>query len=92
MMAPLQYPGPRTIEGLWADEKFRLTTSVKVQTSRVMRTRPIFPTGWTADFEVRYDPTQIDKESLIRVAQEAGDFIGICDYRPFYGKFVAQEI
>jgi len=27
---PLAYPGPRTVDGLWADEKFRHRASVKV--------------------------------------------------------------
>ena len=90
--APLEYEGPRTLEELWGDPLFRLTTSVKVQTSRVMRTRPMFPSGWAAEFDVRHDPTQIDKETLIRVAQEAGDYVGLCDYRPFYGKFTVKEI
>jgi hypothetical protein len=38
---PLLYDGPRTADGLWADESFRSMMAVKVGTSRVMRCRPM---------------------------------------------------
>jgi hypothetical protein len=37
---PLVYPGPADLEDLWADQTFRLTTGVRVQRNRIMRTRP----------------------------------------------------
>jgi hypothetical protein len=85
---PLAYKGPRTIEGLWADENFRHLASAKVTTSRVMRCRPIF-TEWAAEAEGILDPDIIDFAELQHVAETAGDRIGMGDWRPRYGRYTA---
>lgn len=83
---PLAYDGPRTIDGLWEDENFRHQASVKVQTSRVIRTRPIFQ-QWATEAEVIYDPTQLDHTQIEEVAELAGTLIGLGDWRPKFGRF-----
>ena len=85
---PLAYKGPRTIEGLWADENFRHLASAKVTTSRVMRCRPVF-TEWAAEAEGILDPDIIDFAELQHIAETAGDRIGMGDWRPRYGRYTA---
>lgn len=86
---PIAYPGPRDPEGLWADVNFRLVKSVKVTTSRVMRTRPMFR-QWKLDAEGVLDTAVLSLEDLRSIAETAGSRIGLGDYRPRYGRFVAE--
>lgn len=85
---PLMYRGPRTIEELWADESFRHLASAKVTTTRVMRCRPIF-VDWVTEAEGIIDETIIDLATLKKIADTAGERIGLCDWRPRYGRFTA---
>lgn len=85
---PIAYRGPRDTDGLWKDENFRLMASVKQQTSRIMRCRPLFR-EWTADAEGILDPNFLDPADLEAIATTAGQVIGIGDWRPRYGRFTA---
>lgn len=80
----LEYDGPRTRPDLWADSRFRHRAMVKVGTSKVARTRPKF-TDWSCPAEVVYDTTILDERDLLRIAEAAGQYIGIGDGRPFFG-------
>lgn len=85
---PLSYKGPRAAADLWADENFRLMASVKQQTSRIMRCRPMFR-EWACAAEGILDPSVIDIADLETIATTAGQMIGIGDWRPRYGRFTA---
>lgn len=85
---PISYGGPRTLNQLWADENYRLTASVKVGTSRVMRCRPMFRT-WTCEADGVLDTGQMDIGDLTAIADTAGALVGIGDWRPRYGRFIA---
>lgn len=85
---PLAYSGPRTVDGLWEDENFRHQASVKVQTSRVIRTRPIFR-EWATEAECIYDPAQLDMADIEAIVEIAGTIIGLGDWRPRFGRFEA---
>lgn len=85
---PLAYSGPRDFAGLWADENFRLSASVKVGTNRVTRTRPQFR-KWAVEATGTYDPAIINLDELQEIAVTAGTMIGLGDWRPRYGRFVA---
>lgn len=80
----LAYDGPRTPEKMWADPRFQHRAIVKVGMSKVVRTRPKF-VGWSATVQVDYDSAIIDGRDLRRIAEAAGQYIGIGDGRPFYG-------
>lgn len=84
----LIYSGPRDIDGLWKDENFRHAASVKIGTSRVTRTRPQFR-QWEVVTEGVYDPAVINLTELQEIATTAGAMIGIGDWRPRFGRFVA---
>lgn len=86
---PLAYKGPRDVEGLWKDEGFRYQASVKVGQQRVIRTRPIFPTGWATSCEVFLDTQILDFDELQQLVDIAGRLIGLGDWRPKFGRFEA---
>lgn len=86
---PIAYKGPRTTDGLWADENFRHMASVKVQRARTMRCRPVFR-DWKTSAEGILDPSIIDFEALSDICTTAGQIIGLGDWRPRFGRFVAE--
>jgi hypothetical protein len=82
----LEYDGPKTADKLWAHGGFLKRAGVKVGTSRVIRSRPIFP-EWAVAFEVLWDPTLVkDEDQIIEIAESAG-MTGIGDWRPKFGRF-----
>jgi len=85
---PLAYDGPRTIAELYADKNFVHRKPVVVGTSRIIRTRPMFP-EWRTQAEGLLDESQIDVDQLVQAIENAGLFIGLGDYRPRYGRFTA---
>lgn len=85
----LMYAGSRSAGVLVEDENFRLRASVKVGQQRVMRCRPMFR-DWSLTAEIYVDETQLDLADFRSIADNAGKFIGLGDWRPTYGRFVAQ--
>ena len=86
---PLMYDGPRTVESLWS-KKFYDARCVKVKMSRVMRYRPLFM-QWQIACTVAFDPESIDRQQVIKSFQDAGQYIGIGDYRPKFGRYTVEE-
>ncbi len=82
---PLQYKGPKDAEKLWK-AKFFKTCGVKVGQNRVMRTRPMF-VEWELSFAVSYNPELLNKKDIMNAITKAGAEVGLCDYRPRYGRF-----
>ena len=87
---PLEYKGARTIKGLW-DARFYDARSVKVQSARLMRYRPLFR-EWSVVVTVAYDQETIDRNQVMKCLQEAGAYCGIGDYRPKFGRFAVEVI
>lgn len=83
---PLLYKGPRTVEDLWEDPSFRDRSAVKVGQARVMRTRPKFR-EWSLSAEAELDTTVLNLSELQEIATSAGRMVGICDYRPRFGRY-----
>lgn len=84
----LEYDGPRTIQGLW-DAKFYDMRSVVVQRARTMRCRPIFP-EWELNFSLWVNANIFNVDTIEQIARAAGEFGGLGDYRPQYGRFAAN--
>ncbi|MBF0334590.1 MAG: hypothetical protein HQL40_13250 [Alphaproteobacteria bacterium] len=82
----LNYDGPRAPEALWEDPRFRLRAPVVINRNRVMRTRPRFD-HWSADIEIKYLPNMVDAKDLLDFLRIVGEQIGICDWRPRFGRF-----
>ena len=89
--ASLSYDGPRTADLLWADENFRLVKRVKIGQSSVMRTRPMF-SKWEAIVELDYEPSIINPARIDDWLEIAGVQVGLLDWRPQYGRFLAERI
>lgn len=85
---PLAYRGPRDPDGLWDDENFRYTHSVKIGQARTMRTRPCFR-EWRVAAEGILDTNQLELSELEDIATTAGLLIGLGDWRPRFGRFSA---
>lgn len=86
----LDYEGPRTREGLWADPQFRDQRGAGVQTSRVLRTRPKF-TDWSVTFEVDVFPCELNPDNVRQAIVDAGIYVGFGDFRPRFGLFVLES-
>lgn len=84
--ADLEYDGPRSTEGLLADDSFRLVNPVRIGQQKVVRTRPIFR-EWAADIEVKYLDDIIGERDLLAAIRAAGVYCGIGDWRPRNGRF-----
>lgn len=90
MMLPLQYDGPRDMNGLW-DAGFYDARSVKVQTARLMRYRPKF-NKWHVICEIMFDPETINREQVIKCLSDGGAYCGVGDFRPKFGRFSVEVI
>lgn len=85
---PLQYGEHLTKSQLISNYEYRDTRIMVVQRNRVVRTRPRF-NRWQIDFSLMYDETKIDVDTIVNAIEYAGQYVGLCDSRPKYGKFVA---
>lgn len=88
---PLEYDGPRDMEALKADMRFRDIRAVTIGTSKNMRCRPRF-TDWKAQFTIQYNPDLINKDELVVALKTAGACIGLGDYRPRFGRFEVESV
>ncbi len=88
---PLIYRGPRDAQGLWEDKTFVHRSSVKVGTSRVIRTRPVFP-SWSVAFEGELDTEVVDKAAFASIADTTGRLVGLGDWRPRFGRFTVSKL
>lgn len=90
--ATMLYDGPKTVQGLLDDERFRIVSPVRIGQQKVMRTRPIF-TNWRAELEILFLDDILNERSLVTAVRNAGMYSGFGDWRPRYGRFtLAQDI
>lgn len=88
----LKYKGPRDVKGLFSNPDFVLTKGCRVGQSRVMRTRPRIPSGWTVTFRAEVLANGVTKAELEQAIADAGIYEGLCDWRPRYGRFVVESV
>lgn len=86
---PLVYAGykgsiPRDLNGLWETESYRFQKPARVGSSKVIRTRPVFR-NWRFEASCVLDTEVLDLADLRRVAQVAGQVVGLGDWRPEKG-------
>lgn len=93
--AVIEHDGPKSIDKLSLDPRFTFRCAVKVSTSKVIRTRPIFPT-WSATVSVQIDESVLEVAQVQQSLDAAGKLVGIGDWRPGaprggnYGRFVVE--
>ena len=85
---PLDYGKNLTKEELISNYKYRDTRMMTVMRSKIARTRPRFD-RWKITFNLQYDESKIDLETITLAIENAGLYVGLCDSRPKYGKFTA---
>lgn len=71
-----------------SDMNYRFTTTIVVAKRRVPRTRPMFR-KWSLTASGTLDDSQLDMAELRSIANNAGRLVGLGDWRPRYGRFVA---
>lgn len=79
-----------TIEAMFESGEFHLSMAVKVGQSRIIRTRPKFK-NWSATIELEYDDEFVNRKEVIQFVTDAGRQVGLCDWRPKYGRFTVEE-
>ena len=90
---PFNYGENLTKEELIANYEYRDTRPMTVNRSKVLRTRPRFD-QWSIQFTLQYDEEKIDLADIVQFIEYAGQYVGLCDSRPKYGKFtsVIEEV
>lgn len=87
----LEYDGPKDPFEMWkmhvnGDSTFVDQSLVVVGQARIVRTRPTFP-KWAAHIKVDVDTDFVDLETAKRWIEIAGQQVGLCDWRPKFGRF-----
>ena len=92
---PLVYNGSNgekpDLQKMWESEEYRFSVPVVVQRSRVIRTRPRF-NAWSALVEIHFDDKLLNPGEILDIMKIAGEQVGLCDWRPKFGRFTVQEI
>lgn len=65
--------------------------NVKIGQSKTLRCRPRID-NWSLEFIVEYEPDIISGEDIETAIRVAGREVGLCDYRPKYGRFTVDYI
>lgn len=73
-------------EGEYADYQ-----TVKVGTSKTVRCRPAFNV-WSFDISIIVDEAKLNEREIDQIVENAGRYVGVCDYRPRYGKFNVKKM
>jgi len=88
LCVPLNYGANLSKEELIKDYNYRDTRPMTVMRAKILRTRPRF-NNWQISFNMTYEESKIDVEVIRQAIEYAGAYVGLCDSRPKYGKFVA---
>lgn len=88
----LKYEGPKDLAKLLKDERLYLRKIVKIGMAKVLRTRPIFHVPWSIEFNVSFLPDILKMEEIKQAMIAAGRVVGLCDWRPRYGRFEVESI
>lgn len=86
--AKVIFDGPEDPEKLWDSRAFVDCRGVKVGTAKVMRYRPVF-TEWACAIEIAYNEEILNVSEVKKTIFDAGALIGVCEYRPRFGRFTA---
>ena len=64
---------------------------VVVQRSRILRVRPRFDEWGLEFYIINKDPNVLLRDTMRRIVEDAGKWIGLCDYRPEFGLFSVEK-
>jgi len=88
----IEHAGPKDKDKLYADPRYTLRKGVAVQKSRIIRIRPMIPTGWSMTFDIEFDEGIVSPKNLIKAMTDAGSLVGLGDWRPKFGRFLVEEL
>ncbi len=89
--AKLIFEGPQAPDEMWEDGRFTFQKMVVIARSRVLGTRPIFD-KWSSTIEVNFENTVCDQAQIYKWLVKAGQIVGLCDWRPRYGRFDVKVV
>jgi len=78
-----------TLASMFESGYYTHTIGVRVGMAKVMRTRPIFR-SWGCVAVAQYDPDVLNLRDIEEIAADAGKLVGIGDWRPKHGRFLAE--
>lgn len=87
----VEHEGPEDFELLWADERFRDRTLMRVSGSGVMRTRPKFM-PWSTIIEVKFNDQMLNPKDVDMIVEIGGEQIGVCEGRPRFGRYAMRKL
>jgi hypothetical protein len=87
----LLHGGPGTPESLWESPENVDCRGVKVGTAKIMRYRPVF-LSWAAELTISLNTDVLDVLEAKKAIEDAGALIGVCEYRPRFGRFEVQYV
>lgn len=70
---------------------YRDMQTVKIGTAKTVRCRPAF-NSWSFEFTIILDEAKLNERQVDEIVENAGRYVGICDYRPRYGKFNVTKV
>jgi hypothetical protein len=82
--------GPMTVAQILDSEEHQLRLAVVVGQAKVMRVRPFFK-GWSTSFQVSILEEMVAPAMLKTWITNGGNFVGIGDYRPRYGRYELKK-
>lgn len=88
MLNPVDISEKLTKEQMCEDYRFRDVRPMVVNQARIIRTRARF-NMWKLSFDAMYNEEILDFDTIANAIEYAGQFVGLCDSRPKYGKFVS---
>jgi hypothetical protein len=89
--ARFEYEGPRKADEMWQEEQFHFARLVRVTNARVVRMRAIF-NDWWCIAKLNVETTLINPARVDEWMRVAGTQVGLCDWRPQYGRFTVERL
>jgi len=87
---PVEYKGPKDPDELWSIDAFRDMRLAVVNRARVVRTRPRF-VDWSLVVSFLVNTEDLDERDVDKIVRDAGDLIGLGDFRPRFGTFTVDR-
>lgn len=84
----------KNLDKLYENKDFSLRQAVRIPPktgSRIMKVRPKI-TDWSLTFKIEYDEKTLPTNDLLESMNEAGSLIGLCDWRPIFGRFIVEVV
>lgn len=79
-----------TLDEIKGKPEYRLSVPVKVGMARIVRTRPKFD-KWSSKFTLQVMDNVANESEVKDWLRDAGMLVGLCDWRPKFGRFKVAE-